>query len=508
MVQAIVYALFSCGACELSEAPAMPRAATVRKERVTASEPASFGPFVARTATQDPQPTADPLHLDLDDDLGAMPLSGLPSHMDVPPSMGRVPTEDPFPIRTPTPPVTGRTPGGEFPMRTPTPGRAASEFPMRTPTPGRAASEFPMRTPTPPITGRASTENPFPLRSPTPPIESRTASGNRRAVNGPDEQGVQRNRPGSVPPRTHAVPDPLDPPTTRISTPRPGGAPRAATGNPAPRAPTANPAVARTGTGDPAVARTGTGGPAIARTTTARKTQALIAARAILMEQGADHFALLGVPFEAPIETVRTTYLNLVRQLHPDKLAELSVDDVQGTAHRLFAAMGNAFAVLTDPDRRTAYIASLQNAVPGMPRTKTSDEVENTPAHEAFRRGEAALRRDEPHEAIAHFQRAVELTPTDFDYLAMLGWAQFCASRDKEKQAHETRKTLERAVQRSQKPYVARFYLGRVERMLGRDKEALRHFQLVLEDQPSHAEARSEIRAIEARLATSTGKKR
>ena len=84
----------------------------------------------------------------------------------------------------------------------------------------------------------------------------------------------------------------------------------------------------------------------IARTTTARKTQALIAARAILLEQGADHFALLGVPFDAPIEQVRTTYLNLVRQLHPDKLAELSVDDTQGTAHRLFAAMGTAFTVM------------------------------------------------------------------------------------------------------------------------------------------------------------------
>ncbi|MBA3463567.1 MAG: DnaJ domain-containing protein [Deltaproteobacteria bacterium] len=528
MVQAIVYALFSCGACEISDAPAMPRAATVRKVQTGAAapEPVSFGPSVARTATQDPQPAADPdtSSLELGDNLGATPFAGLPSDMDLPPAVGRVPTENPFPIRTPTPPVTGRTPGGEFPMRTPTPGRAGSEFPMRTPTPpisGRASTEnpFPLRSPTPPISGRASTENPFPLRSPTPPVESRTASSNVRAVNGPDEQGVPRSRSGTVPPRTQGVPDPSDPPTVRTPAPRPGGAPaspRAGTANPAPRAPTANPTVARTATGNPAVARTGTGpaiartgtGPAIARTTTARKTQALIAARAILLEQGADHFGLLGVTFDAPVDTVRTAYLNLVRQLHPDKLAELAIDDSQGTAHRLFAAMGNAFAVLTDPDRRAAYIASLQNDVPQLPRTKTSDEVATTPAHEAFRRGEAALRRDEPHEAIAHFQRAVELTPNDLDYLAMLGWAQFCASRDKEKAAVETRKALDRAIQRSQKRHVARFLLGRVERMLGRDKEALRHFQIVLEDQPSHAEARSEIRAIEARLASGAGKKR
>jgi tetratricopeptide (TPR) repeat protein len=143
-----------------------------------------------------------------------------------------------------------------------------------------------------------------------------------------------------------------------------------------------------------------------------------------------------------------------------------------------------------------------------MPRTKTGDEVAATPATDAYRRGEAALRRDEPHEAIAHFQRAVELAPQDLDYAAMLGWAQFCASYEKDKAAVETRKALERAIQRSQKPYLARFLLGRVERMLGRDKEALRHFNIVLEDQPSHAEARSEVRAIEARLAANVGKKR
>jgi len=36
--------------------------------------------------------------------------------------------------------------------------------------------------------------------------------------------------------------------------------------------------------------------------------------------------------------------------------------------------------------------------------------------------------------------------------------------------------------------------------MLGRDKEALRHFHEVLDLKPNHAEAQGEIRAIEARM--------
>jgi cytochrome c-type biogenesis protein CcmH/NrfG len=82
----------------------------------------------------------------------------------------------------------------------------------------------------------------------------------------------------------------------------------------------------------------------------------------------------------------------------------------------------------------------------------------------------------------------------------MLGWAKFCAAGDKPAIGADTRKLLERAIFKSQKPERARFYLGRVERMLGRDKEALRHFHEVLDLKPNHADAASEVRAIEARL--------
>ncbi len=492
MVQAVVYALFACGACEISDAPAMPRAATVTS--VAKPAPATQGSGPQRATHDDAFATRTP----------TPPITGRT------PGYGRPGTEEAFPMRTPTPPVSGVYSNVDDLQRRPIsgPDRATTEnpFPVRSPTPpvtGRTSTEnpFPMRTPTPPVMGRTSTENPFPVRSPTPPVESRTKSAGR-AVNGPDEAGVPRQRPGSVSPPRSSTPAS----GVRISTPRPGGAP-ASTPTVA-RTVTGDPAVARTSTSEtrPAVARTGTG-PAIARTSTARKTAALVAARMILLEQGADHFALLGVPFDASIETVRTTYLNLVRQLHPDKLAELDVNDSSGKAQQLFTAMGIAFSILTDPTRREAYISSVVD-VPTTPRTKTGDETGGTPATEAARRGESALRRDEPHEAVAHFQRAAELAPLDVDFQGLLAWAQFCASTERDKTAVETRKALERAINRSPKPLGARLLLGKVERILGRDREALRQFQGVLEEQPTHAEARSEIRAIETRLATGGGKRR
>lgn len=419
---------------------------------------------------------------------------------------GRSPTLNPFPVHSPTPgpdfPTRTPTPGPEFPMRTPSlpvRGRVTTEYPTP-PQTGRTNTEnpFPVRSPTPPAMGRTSTEHPFPMRSPTPPAEARTESGSRaRPVNGPDEAGVPRNRGPNVtqPPRpqgpSSSPVDPLIAPTAPPAPPRPGGAPPAVGRTPS------EPPPSRTPTVPPRARPTS---PVVSRTSTARKTAALIAARWILFEQGADHFTLLGVAFDAPVEAVRIAYLNLVRQLHPDKLAELAVDDAAGNAQKLFAAMGQAFTVLTDAAKRQEYVASLTGDAPAGPRTKTGEEV--SPAIEAYRRGELALRRDQPHEAFEHFQKANELEPNNVDFLAMLGWAQFCASTDKLKAATDSRKHLERATQRSQKPLIARFFLGRMDRMLGRDREALRHFQIVLEEQPSHAEAKAEVRAIEARLAS------
>jgi curved DNA-binding protein CbpA len=242
---------------------------------------------------------------------------------------------------------------------------------------------------------------------------------------------------------------------------------------------------------------------AIARTATARKTQALIAARMILVEQSADYFTLLGVPFDAPTDVVQTAYLNLVRQLHPDKLNELGVPDNGGQGGRLFHHIGIAFGVLTDPMRRAEYLTRIGRppSVEMTSRTRTADDIPATPAGDAYRRGESALRRDIPADAVVEFGRACALEPNNVDFHAMLGWAQFCAAADKATIAPETRKALDRAIQRSSKPTHARFLLGRVERMLGRDREALRHFQEVIEEAPNHPDARAEVRAIELRLA-------
>jgi serine/threonine protein kinase/tetratricopeptide (TPR) repeat protein len=119
-------------------------------------------------------------------------------------------------------------------------------------------------------------------------------------------------------------------------------------------------------------------------------------------------------------------------------------------------------------------------------------------AEEAFKRGELALKREHPREAAIEFQTACDLNPYEGDYAGMLAWANFCAAGDKAALSAKTLQELEHAIFTSTRPELALFSLGQAERMLGRYKDALDHFQEVLTLKPNHVEAASEVRATAA----------
>ncbi|HWO17802.1 MAG TPA: DnaJ domain-containing protein [Kofleriaceae bacterium] len=237
----------------------------------------------------------------------------------------------------------------------------------------------------------------------------------------------------------------------------------------------------------------------------AGEVRALIAERLLMLDQGVDHYQLLGVAVDASFDAVRDAYFALARQLHPDRLAALGIDDGGRDAQRLFAQVNTAFAILSDRARRDAYTAVLRRggeAVLAAEQAQAEAMARRIiDSEEAFQRGEAALRAGQLPLAISELGRAVELHPGEADYRASLAWAQFCAAPDKPRVGSETRAALEQAIAASPNAINPRFLLGRVERILGKDADALRHFQEVLRRSPGHHEAASEARLIEQRLA-------
>ncbi len=231
---------------------------------------------------------------------------------------------------------------------------------------------------------------------------------------------------------------------------------------------------------------------------------ALLQKKIPMLDNGVDYFTLFGLPIGASADDVRSTYFMLARKLHPDRLAAIGIDDDDRQAQRLMACINEAFTVLNDPARREEYLSILNRGGEAAVRAEEqkADELamKVMRAEEEFRQGEMALRREQIAQAVTHFQMAVELQPNESEYQAMLAWAQFAAATDKNSVASQTRKALVRAAEANSESPTAHFYLGRVERMLGREKEALYCFYQVLRVKPNHSEARSEARILEQRL--------
>jgi curved DNA-binding protein CbpA len=223
-----------------------------------------------------------------------------------------------------------------------------------------------------------------------------------------------------------------------------------------------------------------------------------------LLDGGADHFTLLGVARTASADEIQKTYFMLARKLHPDRLSAIGVEDDARNAQRLMAEINAAFAVLNDPAKREEYQSILARGGEAAIRAEEArvDDVAMRVmrAEEVFRQGEMALRRDQLPQAIEAFKQAVALQPNEAEYQALLAWALFASAPDKNALATPTRRALQKAVETNEKSVTARYFLGRVERMLGKEKEALEHFKDVLRIKPNHSEASSEARILEQRL--------
>ncbi|MBL0218910.1 MAG: DnaJ domain-containing protein [Myxococcales bacterium] len=247
----------------------------------------------------------------------------------------------------------------------------------------------------------------------------------------------------------------------------------------------------------------------VAHTPQTAEVELLIRQRLALLDAGADHYALLGLPREATSAHIQKAYFALARQLHPDRLQAVGIVDDNREAQRLFAQVNTAFAVLGNDKKREAYTDVLDRGGEAAVRDEQNAAEQMAErileAEEAFRKGEAALRRDAIPLAIKELERAMALNPDESDYQALLTWAKFCATPDKASIGAATRKTLGGIINAFPGSVTGRFYLGRVDRMLGRDKEALRWFEEVLEMEPGHSEATAEVRVLQSRLGGDKG---
>lgn len=174
-----------------------------------------------------------------------------------------------------------------------------------------------------------------------------------------------------------------------------------------------------------------------------------------------DHYGVLGVPHDAPPDTIKSAYLKAAKRFHPDALAGQGLGDVRSEATALFARVARAYATLSDPQARRNYDAELAGHA-----TADADRIANAEA--LFRKGEILLKAGDFGGALPFLEPAVDLWPEDPAYRSALGWALF---KKNPPDSATAREHLEKSVELDDRDAKAWFRLGHVLRDLG-DEQA------------------------------------
>ena len=119
-------------------------------------------------------------------------------------------------------------------------------------------------------------------------------------------------------------------------------------------------------------------------------------------------------------------------------------------------------------------------------------------AERYFRRGEKALARHRPQDAVEAFGKAVELCPEEGEFLAHLGYARYQAADGETHAVERSTDELERAARLAPKLDITHLLLARVLQDLGMEREARDAYERALAANPDCTEALEGLRDLSA----------
>ncbi|MFH2010486.1 MAG: DUF4388 domain-containing protein [bacterium] len=229
-------------------------------------------------------------------------------------------------------------------------------------------------------------------------------------------------------------------------------------------------------------------------------------ARAVLDElidrfgkmDGQSPFDLLSVSLEAKTVDVKNAYLQLVKRLHPDRLASIGLQEMTDVADDLFKRITQAHQTLLDPDQleeaRRIFSGDATADDPEAARRAIEAEVNFRKAEVFFRKGDLA-------QAEEHFRLSVEGNPEEGEHLAMLAWIRYQRIPKDERQRRRAQimKMMVSAIELSPRCARAHYFLGKLHQEDSNTSSALESFKRATQMKPDYIEAMREVRLITMR---------
>ncbi len=346
------------------------------------------------------------------------------------------------------------------------PAAAAKSAPAAAPEPPKiAAKPAPAAAPEPPkIAARPA---PAAAISPEPPkIAAKPAPAPAAAAPGAPSAAKPAAAPnGKTPTAKPAGPIPLG--KTPTGKPLPSPLPRTPTGKPAPigRTPTAPPLPELPGD-DPAKLKTFVEG-----------------------LKGKNHYEVLGVKQEAPVDQIKAAYFQLAKAFHPDTVPSGAAPEVGQLKASVFGMLSEAYRVLGDDKLRANYIEELKAG-----SSEQVDAMGILAAEESFQKGCILVKARKYEDAVKMLGEAIKLYDKEGEYYAWYGWARFLVAKDKGGAKLDAMRDIEKAMKLNARCAPAPYFAGQVAKLTGDAAGALKWFKKTVELDPNHIDAQREIR--------------
>ena len=210
---------------------------------------------------------------------------------------------------------------------------------------------------------------------------------------------------------------------------------------------------------------------------------------------GADYYELLGVAPDAIPSVIQSAFFQLAKRWHPDRLGP-DLADVRELATKVFSRMSEAHQILGDPARRKEYDELRRE---GGGSVEEQEEVQRVVrAATAFQKAEVLMKRNNTLAALDEARKAVELDPSQADYIALLAWVE---STQLNVNLEEILARVEKAQRMEPNNIRIRWYRGSLLKRLGKNGKAIGDFRFIVESDPRHVDAQREIRLYEMRKA-------
>lgn len=211
-----------------------------------------------------------------------------------------------------------------------------------------------------------------------------------------------------------------------------------------------------------------------------------------------NHYAFLGVQQGADDQTVRSAYVHLARDYHPDRLSGTNLTNDRETKNAvdaLFKRLGDANKTIGTADARARYDREL-----ALQQTSSTSASETTrarrpvEARNAYAMAETFFKRKEYKQAEVHYRQAVMFDADEPMLQVALAWCIFLNPDHPEaSRVDDARKRFDELVKKT-KNGDAYYKYGRILREAGDEKGALSAFEKAVERSPGHVDAQRELR--------------